>query len=148
MKCPNCNVNVLDDSVIACPNCNSNLFGLSSEPNNINYSGIHDKYVWMLAFAPLLLIMFGTLMAFAEIDAPGSSISTIVYIILMIMDRNMLKENGIKLSVGWIIAGAVIPPAYLFARSSEAKRSYAPAIVSTVLFTLFILIFVVLFTLF
>ena len=144
MICPYCDTKILNETSATCPSCGNNLYK-SGQTSTINpIEEIHDTYAWLLALTPILLIGLTIFMAISKTDAPSTSIATILYITIMVMDRKLLKDNGINISIAWIISGAILPPLYLLIRCSKSGRSMAPAYTSVLVCGIFIIVLAVL----
>lgn len=94
---------------------------LTVAPPPLSKDSVPDLWAWLLAFSPLL--------GFVNVSLNTSVavfIGIILVIILCSLDAQKLRQAGYQPpSIWWCL----IPPVYLYIRSSRLKANYAPLIV-------------------
>lgn len=112
---------------------NSEFIKEFNSPPPINAKSIDNRFVWAIAFLPVLYLF--TDIIFSNVNILTSLIPFLLNSIFWILDKNRLRSAGYNVG-RWNLWGFFIMPVYLFIRAYKIDKRYGYAI--TFIISLFI----------
>ena len=113
--------------------------GPKSVPSSFSSAGTFDDdpamkmldiLSWAFGLAPFIMGVINLILSKIGIQV-GSVFAIVVYIVIMALDSNYMRQLGAEVGIGWKILGVLLfPPAYLFKKADAIGQKKTAAYVS------------------
>ena len=91
---------------------------------------------WVFCFAPFIMGLINLVLSKIGLQI-GTPVSIALYVVIMVLDSNYMKQFGAEVGIGWkILAVLLFPPAYLFKKANAVGQKKTAAIVSLITWVL------------
>ena len=99
---------------------------------------------WVFCLAPFIMGIINAILSKTGVQI-GGAVSIAVYVVIMALDSNYMRQFGAEVGFGWKLLGVLLfPPAYLFKKANAIGQKKTAAYVSLVTWLLsLVLIFLV-----
>lgn len=158
MFCQKCG-NKLPDDTSYCIKCGAptqntspstpNIVGGSQSSIQANtYSTLSNKWVWLIAIIPTFILLIVPLLGlYPNAYGEGHEFTSFIFLaiafvitcLFLFMDYKELTRNGINNVKPWV--GVLLIPAYLFIRAARSTRKFNYAIVWSVFYGFYLILY-------
>lgn len=158
MFCQKCGAKAADDAGF-CHKCGALIQEDTQSASNIErgtqsntsanpYTDLSNKWVWLIAIIPTFILLIVPLLGlYPNAYGEGHEFTSFIFLaiafvvtcLFLFMDYKELTRNGINNVKPWV--GVLLIPAYLFIRAARSTRKFNYAIVWSVFYAFYLILY-------